>query len=101
MDRLQHLLVKLAEERSEISQIALKTAQFGPDGVIPGTNITNFQKCHLELDDLLGVVEMLNEEFSFGYTPNRANMNAKKAKVREYLEYSIKLGFVKDERNDR
>lgn len=101
MDRLQHLLVKLAEERVEIAQIALKTAQFGPDGIIPGTNITNFQKCHQELDDLLGVVEMLNDEFNFGYIPNRANMNAKKAKVREYLEHSIKLGFVKDERNDR
>ena len=70
MDRLQHLLVKLAEERVEIAQIALKTAQFGPDGIIPGTNITNFQKCHQELDDLLGVVEMLNDEFNFGYIPN-------------------------------
>lgn len=42
----QHALVKLAEEAVEISQIALKTIQFGLDSEVPGEGITNLQKLH-------------------------------------------------------
>ena len=94
MNQLQHLLMKLAEEGSEVAQIALKTAQFGPDEVMPGQPLSNFQRTHLELDDMAGVIEMLNEAYGFGYVPNRERIEAKKAKVRKYLGYSIHLGLV-------
>jgi hypothetical protein len=70
MNHLQHYLTKLAEEGSEVAQIALKTQQFGPEEVMPGQPLNNFERCHLELDDLWAMVEELNEKFGFGYTPN-------------------------------
>ena len=97
MNHLQHYLTKLAEEGSEVAQIALKTQQFGPGEVMPGQPLNNFERCHLELDDLWAMVEELNEKFGFGYTPNRERMEAKKAKVRKYLGFSIHLGMVEGE----
>lgn len=97
MNQLQHLLVKLAEEGSEIAQIALKTAQFGPTETMPGQPFDNFERCHQEIDDLFAVIEMLNEQYQFGYAPSRDRIDAKKAKVQKYLGYSIRLGLVEDE----
>lgn len=97
MNQLQHLLIKLAEEGAEVAQIALKTSQFGPDEIMPGQPLSNFQRCHQELDDLMAMVEMLNDKYGFGYTPNRERMDAKKVKVQKYLGYSIHLGLVAGE----
>ena len=94
MKLLQYYLAKLAEEGSEVAQIALKTVQFGPDEVMPGQPLNNFERCHLELDDLNAMVEELNEKFGFNYTPSRERMEAKKAKVRKYLEFSMHLGMI-------
>lgn len=97
MNQLQYLLTKLAEEGSEVAQIALKTQQFGPEEVMPGQPLNNFQRCHQELDDLWAMVEMLNDQYQFDYTPNRDRIEAKKAKVRKYRGYSIHLGLVEGE----
>lgn len=94
MNRLQLLLGKLAEEGSEVAQIALKTQQFGLHEVCPGGQDTNAQRTHKELDDIWAAVEMLNEEFDFGYAPNRARIEAKKVKVNKYAAYSETLGMV-------
>ena len=94
MNLLQYYLTKLAEEGAEVAQIALKTQQFGPREVMPGQPLNNFERCHLELDDLWAIVEELNDQFDFGYTPNRERMEAKKAKVRQYLGFSIHRGMV-------
>ena len=97
MNKLQHLLVKLAEEGAEVAQIALKTSQFGAAEVMPGQLLTNFQRCHQELDDLFAIVDMLNSNFNFGYQPNKDKMELKKLKVQNYLGYSIHLGLVEGE----
>lgn len=94
MNLLQYYLTKLAEEGSEVAQIALKAQQFGADEVMPGQPLTNFQRCHLELDDLQAMVEELNEHFAFGYQPDRARIEAKKEKVRKFLALSTLLGNV-------
>lgn len=97
MNHLQHYLTKLAEECSEVAQVALKTQQFGPGEVMPGQPFNNFERCHQELDDLWAMVEELNDQFGFGYTPSHERIEAKKAKVRKYLGYSIHLGMVEGE----
>lgn len=94
---LQFYLTKLAEEGSEVVQIALKTQQFGPGEVMPGQPLSNFERCHQELDDLWAMVEELNEKFGFDYVPSRERIEAKKAKVKKYLDYSIHLGMVEEE----
>ena len=94
MNNLQYLLVKLAEEAGEVAKNSLKTTQFGINSVINGTAVNNFKMTHSELDDLLAIVEMLNEECAFGYTPNEVAIARKKIKVDNYRKISTQLGHV-------
>jgi len=97
MNQQQYYLGKLAEEGIEVAHIALKTQQFGASETMPGQPFTNFERTHQELDDLMAMIEELNDKFGFGYTPNRERIDAKKAKVRKFLNYSISLGKVSKE----
>ena len=97
LNRQQYLLTKLAEEASEIAQIALKTQQFGMDEICPQPPETNKQRIHKELNDLLGVVEMLNQECCFDYQPDDGEIAAKINKVNKYYGYSINCGQVEEE----
>ena len=94
MNQLQYLLTKLAEEAAEVAQIALKTSQFGPDEKMPGQLLTNFERIHLELNDLLAVVDCLNKFHSFGFDPDPVAMFNKQLKIGKYRQYSIELGLV-------
>lgn len=94
MNRLQLLLGKLAEEGSEITQIALKTQQFGLHERHPQLDEDNRQRIHAELNDLLGIVEMLNEEVAFGFQRDETAIARKREKVNHYARYSENLGMV-------
>ncbi len=93
MNLQQHLLGKLAEEGTEVGQIALKTQQFGFDEKCPGQPFTNAERTHQEIDDLMAIVEMLNDQ-GLGYKPSRERIEAKKEKVVNFLIYSVELGMV-------
>ena len=97
MNRLQYLLTKLAEEATEIGQIALKTQQFSLDEICPNLPYSNKERCHQEVNDLLAIVEMLNREFNFGYIPDDGEIAAKINKVNKYYNYSIDCGMVQEE----
>jgi len=97
MRKFQYLLNKLAEEGSEVAQIALKTAQFGFFEAMPGQPFNNLERCHQELDDIAAIVEMLNEECGFQYEPSRHRILLKKERVKKYRDYSISLGMVEGE----
>ena len=92
MTQLQYFLGKLAEEGTEIAQISLKTQQFGLNETYE--ILSNKELCHLELDDLGAIIEILNEKFNFGFTSNFENRRLKKIKVQKYLDYAISLGNV-------
>ena len=64
---------------------------------MPGQPLNNFRRCHQELDDLFAIVEILNDQYGFAYTPSLERMDAEKAKVRKYLGYWIHLGLVDGE----
>lgn len=96
MNRLQFLLGKLAEEAAEVSQMALKTQQFGLHEIYHIQELTNAQRTHLELDDMMAIVHMLNTEFNFGYEVDRINISKKIAKVNKYAHYSEELGVLID-----
>lgn len=93
MNREQYLLCKLAEEASEIAQIALKTQQFGMDEVY--LTDSNKERIHKELNDLLGIIEMLNAEYNFNFFPDDIQIQEKVDKVNLYYAYSKQLGCVK------
>lgn len=97
MDRLQHLLCKLSEECQEVGQIALKSSYFGLEEVYTegGFIANNAERTHIELDDVMAVIQMLNEEYNFGYVPNQERINIKKKKINKYADYSSVLGLLK------
>ncbi|WP_228142160.1 hypothetical protein [Acinetobacter pittii] len=96
MTHEQFLLMKLAEEATEIAQIALKTAQFGMTEKHPDMPLNNLERIHLELNDLHAVVDELNTWCQFGFKPNHAAKINKIEKLNKYLGYSIQLGKVEN-----
>jgi len=94
MNREQLLLVKLAEECSEVAKVALKITQFGFSETAPNTSSTNAQRLREELDDLSAVLEMLKHNCGFSYEPDSTHIENKKKKVEGYCKYSESLGNV-------
>lgn len=93
MNNKQYLLVKLAEEASEITQIALKSTHFGLDSDFTGES--NLQALAKEFADLLTIVDMLYDEEGvdlYSYSPNAKEV--KRAKVEHYRQISRHLKFV-------
>lgn len=94
MTETQYLLDVLGEECNEIAVRASKAIRFGLDEIQPGQTLTNAQRLALELDDLYGVIELLNEKHPGTYAPNRDNIEAKKSKVAKFMKYSEQCGTV-------
>lgn len=94
MNRQQYLLTKLAEEASEVAQIALKAQQFGLDYLHPKLLESNAARIRAELTDLLAIVDMLNEECLLSFLVHNDAIATKKEKVNKYYQYSIQLGEV-------
>lgn len=92
MNRTEHLLACLAEECAEVQQAVAKALRFGLDDgyTQDGTNAGDIMK---ELDDLIGVAEMLRDEGVLkGLT--RAAVDAKKAKVLHWMKYAEERGTL-------
>ncbi|ARK89686.1 hypothetical protein BOC42_00420 [Burkholderia pseudomallei] len=99
MTLTQYYLVKLAEEASEVAQIALKSAHFGLSERHPERTETNAERIYAELNDLLAMVHRLGEvscgEFQFDIgMPDHIAIAKKLNKVEHYLAYSRSLGLV-------
>lgn len=94
MNEQQYLLIKMAEEASEITHIALKTAQFGMDSSETPQSLTNYQALHKELNDLLSIVSLLNTNYEFNFHPSKTAILEKQNKVQKYKEISASLGLV-------
>lgn len=112
----QYLYLKLSEEGSEIAQIAAKTIQFTTDEKRPDQPFTNKERIHQEINDLIGVIRLLNRDHNFGYVIpdvandhngtlsehsfielrdyNNAAVLAKEEKIKKYRGYSEELGTV-------
>jgi NTP pyrophosphatase (non-canonical NTP hydrolase) len=85
MTETEHLLSVLAEEAGEIVQACGKALRFGLDDGYPGTERTNAGDIATEIAHLKAVAGLLDlhAEKSEG-----ALMDAKIAKVREFMEYA-------------
>lgn len=108
MNKEQFLLLKIAEECTEIAQRALKTAQFGLDEVQNGQDKTNKSRLLEEIGDLLGVLDVFSDEIypdhgdnlfhSYELTLSRA---AKPNRIRKYMKLSQELGKVDEDLSDQ
>ena len=61
MNKKQYYLIKLAEEAAELSQIAIKCAQFGEYEVHPHTLERNIDGLQKEYNDVVACVLMVEE----------------------------------------
>ena len=104
----QYYLNKLAEECCEVGQRAIKQMQFGPfesQAKGPSQNKTgdadlnNMQRLRKEVNDLLGVLNVLED---IGELPRISGWelleakNEKRRKMAKYLHYSQELGNVEE-----
>lgn len=96
MTLTQYHLIKIAEEASEVAQIALKCAHFGLSEIQPGQDLTNAERCYGELNDLFAMVHQLGSvsDGEFYFNQDGFAMAAKLNKVAHYLAYSQSLGLV-------
>ena len=62
MNRVDHLLVCLAEECSETAQRATKMLRFGPEEIQPSQELDNTERVVLEFNDIMAIMEMLMDE---------------------------------------
>jgi hypothetical protein len=87
------LLIQLGEECNEVGQNISKALRFGPDEIYYKLETTNAEKITQEMQDLVGVFNMLVDE---GILPvmDPTKIAEKKGKVNEYMGYSKELGII-------
>lgn len=108
MNTIEHLLTCLGEEGAEIAKDCSKSNRFGlddiyatihPDGsrTIKNEMGTNRERIVDELNDLLGVAELLVE---YDVLPanwqSEEKQRAKRVKVRKYMAYAHSVGRLQD-----
>jgi hypothetical protein len=89
---LQHLLLKLAEECAEVIQRITKAYCFGLNEVQPGQHSSNEARINYELNDLMGVVAMLQDRGILKAFPDNEAVDAKKEKVAHFMHYAREIG---------
>lgn len=95
MDRSQFLLLKLAEECSEVAQRALKQIQFGKLEIQKDQPLSNAERLKQELLDLRSMTRLLQRAGEIPEITVEEETNAliaKRNKLQKYLELSRSLG---------
>lgn len=95
MNLLEHLLTCTAEEGGEVSQAAHKALRFGLDDINPKTQRTNRADIVAEFNDLVGVLELLQEQgVELPGLFDREAIESKKQRVRHWLGHSAVVGTL-------
>ena len=97
MNKIEHLLVCLAEECAEVIQRATKANRFGLTEIEPGQDFTNAQRIVQELYEMKAVVHMLHEEGALvsNSSDDAIAVTKKKEKVMRYMKYAEQCGTLK------
>jgi len=92
MNYQQYLLIKLAEECSEIAQASIKCSLFGYESLDPreDTGETNAFKLFKEMLDCIAVIDELGEvtDDDFPDFDHEGYIDMKRAKLKYYYEVS-------------
>lgn len=94
MNAQEYLLTALSEELIESAHRVSKALRFGLTEVQPGQSLNNSQRIDLEINDIYAVLDILEERGINLGSYNPALVEAKKAKVRKYMEYSREAGAL-------
>jgi len=97
MNVTEHLLVCLNEELLEVAKNVDKALRFGIDdrNILDPEGPTNRERMILELNDIMGVVEMLVEKGVFPEDWRDAELSkVKKVRVTRFMEYARQHGTL-------
>jgi NTP pyrophosphatase (non-canonical NTP hydrolase) len=91
MNLNEYLLTCLNEECLEVAKSVDKALRFGLDDIGPGHKSCNLEEIAQELDDMQGVLELLKDNgVNIDKLRTREQVEAKKLKVKFFMEYSEK-----------
>jgi len=93
MNKVEYLLTVLGEECAEVIHRASKVKRFGLHEVEPGQHKTNVERLNLEVNDLMGAIEEL-QDAGVDIVFNIKAIERKRAKIRKYMRYSRKCGCL-------
>lgn len=94
MNKEQYLLECLIEEAAEVVQRCTKALRFGLYEIQLDQKLNNLQRLNYELNDLIGVIEILNENGIEININNREAIDLKKEKIKKYMDYSKEIGIL-------
>ncbi len=95
MNTIEHLLTCVADEGCEISQAVHKALRFSLNDTNPKTGNTNLADIVAEVNDLLGALELLQENgVELPGLFDRVAIDAKKAKVMAWMMHSESVGAL-------
>lgn len=95
MNKTEYLLMCASEECGEIIQAIGKIGRFGETAYHPEIGIPNNKQLVKEVNDLLGVLELLKENgVSLRGIGCRIDIDEKKSKVERWMKYSRKCGIL-------
>lgn len=100
MTKEQYFLTKLAEEASEVAQMAMKCAQFGVDERQYDDGPSNYERLIHEINDFRVIVGLIRGRESVSLIDLEGypyDLRAKEAKILKYLKYSQDLGQTETE----
>lgn len=95
MTELEHILSCLSEECGEVVQEVSKIHRFGISDCNPSVKdfVPNEERLSNEINDIMGVVEMLKER-GIKIELSAGKMLEKKAKVEKYMKYARERGTL-------
>lgn len=94
MNKMEHLLICLAEEAAEMQQAACKALRFGLDDGHPDGQTTNAEDIMKEYTDLIAIMTMLFEAGIIkDFNMDRA-IELKREKVLGYMDYARERGTL-------
>ncbi len=93
MNTTEYLLSCLIEECAEVIQWATKAQRFGLWEIQPEQELTNEERLAAEPADLTATLELLWDNGLQLFTEEGA-INAKKAKVEKFMDYSREQGCL-------
>lgn len=98
MNLREYLLTCTAEEGCEIGQAGHKALRFGLDDINPKTGNSNRKDLVTEVNDLLGVLELLQENgIELPGLFGRDAIEAKKLRVLAWMKHSEAVGALQRE----
>lgn len=96
MTEIQYLLGKIAEEASEVAQMAIKCANFGLHETRTVDDPTNFSRLAEELDDLEFMCEKLEQAMDREGIDTTVDLPEKDREGRflKYKQYCVDIGTI-------